>query len=48
MRFGGIFEFDKKLERFQEVLRELEDHHIWNNPERAQALGKERAQLDIL
>jgi len=29
-----------------EVGRELEDPKIWNEPERAQALGKERAQLD--
>ncbi len=27
------------------MLRELEDHDIWSNPERAQALGKERAML---
>ena len=29
-----------------EVERELEDPDVWNDPERAQALGKERAQLD--
>jgi peptide chain release factor 2 len=28
------------------VLRELEDPEIWNNPEQAQKLGKERAQLE--
>jgi peptide chain release factor 2 len=28
-----------------EVERELEDPSVWNDPERAQALGKERAQL---
>lgn len=27
-------------------MRELEDPEIWNQPERAQALGKERAQLE--
>ena len=29
-------------------MRELEDPEIWNQPERAQALGKERAQLDTV
>jgi len=29
-----------------EVCRELEDPAIWNNPEKAQALGKERSQLE--
>jgi peptide chain release factor 2 len=30
------------------VTRELEDPGIWNTPERAQELGRERAQLDTL
>jgi peptide chain release factor 2 len=30
----------------EEVVRELESPTIWDNPERAQALGKERAQLE--
>ena len=30
----------------QEVQRELEDPAIWNNPEKAQHLGRERAQLE--
>lgn len=30
----------------QEVQRELEDPKIWNDPERAQQLGRERAQLE--
>ncbi len=29
-----------------EVLRELEDPDIWNDPDKAQALGKERASLE--
>lgn len=45
-RFGGIFEFDHKRERLEEVVRELESSDVWNNPEQAQALGKERAQLE--
>lgn len=46
MKFGGIFDVDHKAERLQEVQRELEDPAIWNNAEKAQALGRERAQLD--
>lgn len=30
------------------MLRELEDPTIWNNPEQAQALGKERNQLEMV
>ena len=45
-RLGGIFEFDQKSERLVEVLRELEQPDVWNNPERAQELGKERASLE--
>ena len=43
--FGGIFDFDSKKERLEEVDRELEVPDVWNDPARAQALGKERAAL---
>jgi peptide chain release factor 2 len=43
--FGGIFDYDHKYDCLTEVERELEDPSVWNDPERAQALGKERAQL---
>jgi peptide chain release factor 2 len=39
-------DFETKSERLVEVLRELEDPSIWNNPEQAQALGKERSLLE--
>lgn len=45
-RLGGIFDFEAKSERLEEVSRELEDPNIWNNPEKAQALGKDRVLLD--
>ncbi len=45
---GGIFDFDTKYERLTEVLRELEDPKIWDNPEKAQTLGKERGQLELV
>ncbi len=47
-RSGGIFDFDLKAERLVEVLLELQDPAIWNKPEQAQALGKERGQLELV
>jgi peptide chain release factor 2 len=44
-RLGGIFDFDIKRERLEEIERELEDPDVWSNPERAQDLGRERASL---
>jgi peptide chain release factor 2 len=37
-----------KASRFEEVARELEDPHIWETPERAQQLGKEKKQLEMV
>ena len=45
---GGIFDVDVKRERLDEVNRELQEPDVWNSPERAQALGKERAQLEAV
>lgn len=45
-RLGGIFDFESKQERLLEVIRELEEPAIWNDPEQAQKLGKERAELE--
>src|SRR6267154_5693814 len=46
MGYGGFFEYDNKSERLTEVSRELEDPKIWNTPEKAQELGRERAKLE--
>lgn len=43
---GGIFDFDEKSERLIEVTRELESPGVWDDPERAQKLGQERASLE--
>lgn len=43
---GGIFDYDVKKERLEEVNAELEQPNVWNEPERAQALGKERSLLE--
>ena len=45
---GGIFDYDAKVERLEEVSRELESPEVWNNPEHAQALGKERSGLELV
>ncbi|MFC3660880.1 peptide chain release factor 2 [Luteimonas notoginsengisoli] len=42
----GFLDYDTKRERLEEVERELENPDVWNDPERAQALGRERSLLD--
>ena len=37
---------DEKQDRLEEVKLELENPDIWSNPDKAQALGKEKVQLD--
>ncbi|WP_154660095.1 MULTISPECIES: peptide chain release factor 2 [Pseudomonas] len=41
----GYLDYDHKHDRLIEVNRELEDPNVWNKPEYAQALGRERAML---
>ena len=45
-RLGGIFDYDLKKERLEEVLRELEDPTIWNDQSRAQTMAKEKGELE--
>ena len=47
-RSGGIFDYDQRSERLTEVERELEVPSVWEDPERAQALGKERSDLELI
>ncbi|WP_179287518.1 peptide chain release factor 2 [Paraferrimonas haliotis] len=44
----GYLDYDAKSERLEEVSRELEQPEIWNEPDRAQALGKERSALEAV
>ncbi|MBE2897403.1 peptide chain release factor 2 [Pasteurellaceae bacterium 20609_3] len=44
----GYLDFDTKVERLEEVNAELEQPDVWNTPEKAQALGKERASLEAV
>ena len=46
MIYGGIFDFDAKFERLRTVNASLEDPTVWNDPKRAQELGKEKKMLD--
>jgi peptide chain release factor 2 len=43
---GGIFDFEGKKLRLSEVVKLTEDPEIWNDPQRAQDLGKERKSLE--
>ncbi|HHF6668678.1 TPA: peptide chain release factor 2 [Haemophilus influenzae] len=42
----GYLDFDAKVERLEEVNAELEQPDVWNDPDKAQALGKERVSLE--
>ena len=43
---GGIFDYESKAERLEEVLRQMEDPDIWQNPQFAQELGQEKSSLE--
>jgi len=43
---GGTFDYDTKAERLEEVLRQMEDPTIWNDPAFAQKLGQEKSSLE--
>lgn len=47
-RSGGTFDYDQRNERLTEVERELEVPSVWEDPDRAQALGKERSDLELI
>jgi len=46
--YGGIFDYDLKTEKLEEVQIELENPNIWNDPEKAQQLGREKASLSAV
>ena len=48
MRSGGIFDFDAKKEALEEISRELEQPDVWNDQQRAQQLGQDRARLEAI
>lgn len=48
MCLGGIFDYAHKKERLTEVELELSQPDVWEEPDRAQALGKERSSLELV
>ncbi|MGE4529986.1 MAG: peptide chain release factor 2 [Acidithiobacillus sp.] len=44
----GYLDLEEKRSRLEEVQRELEDPSVWNNAEKAQELGRERAALEAV
>ncbi|WP_153242559.1 peptide chain release factor 2 [Frateuria defendens] len=44
----GYLDYATKRERLEEVNRELESPTVWDDPARAQELGRERARLDTI
>ena len=48
MCLGGIFDYDHKKERLAEVELDLAEPSVWDKPERAQALGRERSALEMV
>ncbi len=45
-RYGGVFDYAAKAERLRTVNASLEDPSVWNDPKKAQELGKEKKALD--
>ena len=45
---GGIFDYVERKERLAEVELELAEPTVWDDPQRAQELGKERASLEAI
>lgn len=45
---GGIFDYDAKKEQLTEVELLLAEPDVWNDQDRAQALGRERSQLEAV
>ncbi len=43
---GGIFDYDNKAAKLEELNLELEDPKVWDDAERAQAVGKEKKLLE--
>lgn len=44
--YGGYFDIEVKTKQLAEVVTALEDPQVWKNQEKAQQLGKQRAELE--
>ena len=45
---GGIFDYDRKSLRLNEVNAALENPAVWNDPKRAQEMGREKKTLETV
>lgn len=48
MSLGGTFDYDAKKEQLAEVELELGEPSVWDDPDRAQDLGRQRAALEAV
>lgn len=48
MCLGGIFDYETKKDRLAEVELLLGESDVWNDPSRAQELGRERSSLELV
>ena len=44
--YGGIFDFDGKATRLKVIDQEIQDPSVWNDPKKAQELGREKKLLE--
>ena len=44
--WGGIFDWDKSQKKLVQLNEKAEDPELWNNPEEAQKLMRERQHLE--
>jgi peptide chain release factor 2 len=47
-RYGGIFDYERKALRLNEVNAALENPKVWDEPKRAQELGREKKTLETV
>ena len=48
MSLGGIFDYDAKKEQLTEVELELGEPSVWDDPDKAQELGRQRSALEAV
>ncbi|OYY83400.1 MAG: peptide chain release factor 2, partial [Methylophilales bacterium 16-45-9] len=46
--YGGIFDFESKSQRLEEVNGLLEDPKVWDDNTKSQKLGKEKRELELI
>ena len=46
--YGGIFDYAAKSDKLEQVTQELEEPDVWNDPQKAQDLSKEKKSLEAV